>query len=97
LISFSVRPKLAKLIFHNEECNVQSLKEIIKVVICLNRLLVEGENLLLGTQKTAQKKASQIVINRQEQFSSSSSWDNLGVNKPILATMENGGDPFKRL
>jgi hypothetical protein len=48
LISFSIRPKLATYVFSRDESDLKSLKEIIKVVMYMNRLLLDADNLILG-------------------------------------------------
>ena len=37
--------------FQRDEADIGSLKEILKVVIYMNRLLADGENLILGRRK----------------------------------------------
>jgi hypothetical protein len=50
LVAFSIRPKLANYVFSRDESDIKSLKEIVKVVMYMNRLLHDGgdPNLILG-------------------------------------------------
>ena len=51
LVAFSLRPKIASYVFTRDESDISSLKEILKVVMYMNRLLLDGENLILGKKK----------------------------------------------
>eukprot|EP00347_Sterkiella_histriomuscorum_P011047 403373953 len=51
LCAFSLRPKIASYVFSRDESDISSLKEILKVIMYMNRLLLEGENLILGKPK----------------------------------------------
>lgn len=51
LVAFALRPKIATYVFTRDESDISSLKEILKVVMYMNRLLLEGENLILGRRK----------------------------------------------
>ena len=52
LFAFSLRPKLASYVFQRDENDISQLKEILKVIMYMNRLMSEGENLILGKRKT---------------------------------------------
>lgn len=52
LASFSIRPQLAQFVFKQDESDISSLKEILKVVMYMNRLLHDSDNLILGRRKT---------------------------------------------
>lgn len=51
LCAFALRPKIASYIFSKDDNDIASLKEILKVVMYMNRLLLDGENLILGKRK----------------------------------------------
>ncbi|CDW90671.1 UNKNOWN [Stylonychia lemnae] len=52
LFAFTLRPKIATYVFQRDENDISSLKEILKVIMYMNRLMSEGENLILGKKKT---------------------------------------------
>lgn len=51
MVAFSIRSKIASYMFDRDEADITSLKEILKVVMYMNRLLLDGENLILGKRK----------------------------------------------
>ena len=64
LIAFSLRPKIASYVFTRDESDISSLKEILKVVMYMNRLLLDGENLILGKRKLeAQSTENRLILN----------------------------------
>lgn len=51
LMAFAVRPKIASYIFQRDYNDISSLKQVLKVIMYMNRLLLEGESLILGRRK----------------------------------------------
>lgn len=51
MIAFSIRPDLANYVYKDQKPELDGLKEILKVGMYMNRLLIEGEQLFLGQRK----------------------------------------------
>jgi hypothetical protein len=51
IIAFSIRPNIASYVLKRNKNDLSHLKEIMKVAMYMNRLLLEGENLFIGKKK----------------------------------------------